>query len=283
MPECVFFFLHSRLSIVRRMLESSSYSGVWHFILLFCRWASVFLGTIHIDNSLSILTAQSVNHNYNIFHFFAIGCGRFSQCMSLFSHSPLLSLLHLVLFGTLFSSSFASFCESRTENYGCNYDFWHMSIWLFFALLRSAHTVWSYWFSAWSLSFYYCLKICCDRSIDSLIVVGSFIFLRFWVSQKVYVLICRYIGWSFTSWIVDDNFFSFNFSLCSFMAYSSMLTADKKRWDEREMLSCQLCAVITAHCHWVILLLSSCIVRQSMVWRLLHCLRVCIVFAIVEW
>lgn len=87
----------------------------------------------HIDNSLSILTAQSVNHNYIIFHFFAIGCGRFSLL--------LFALLHLVLFWHLVLFAFCKFLwNEKTENYGCNYNFWHMSIWLFLLLCARSHT-----------------------------------------------------------------------------------------------------------------------------------------------
>lgn len=77
-----------------------------------------------------------------------------------------------------------------------------------------------------------------DRSIDRsifYIFFSLFFIFFFWVSQRVHVLICRYIGWSFTSWIVVDNFslliFFFNFSLSCFIR---VCKADHSR--EREKM-----------------------------------------------
>lgn len=106
--------------------------SVWHFISVGLSLnRSTFLGTTcHIDNSVSI-------HQLNlsiiiiIFHFFAIGCGRFLRylCLTFF-------LLHSVFLAPC-SVLLLQVSANRAENHGCNYNFWHMSIWLF---LLCTHT-----------------------------------------------------------------------------------------------------------------------------------------------
>lgn len=80
-----------------------------------------------------------------------------------------------------------------------------------------------------SLSFYCCLKFFFDPINRSIVFfIDSyrswlFFFVFFsWITHRVYVLICSFIGWSFTSWIVVDNFFHLIFLVCSFILYSSM-------------------------------------------------------------